>query len=65
MRKCPIHVTWAQGKTPDTLSITCEKEGKKFYDKKFTTVTTKKDAQNYYNEKRTYNVNTHFSLLIH
>ena len=36
---------------------------KNFYDKKFTTVTTHKNVQNYYNEKCTYNVNTHWNLL--
>ena len=34
-----------------------------FYDKQFTTVTTHKNVQNYYNEKYTYNVNTHCNLL--
>ena len=36
---------------------------KKFYDKQFTTVTTHKNIQNHYNEKCTYNVNTHCNLL--
>ena len=36
---------------------------KTFYDKEFTTVTTHKNVQNYHNEKRTYNVNTHCNLL--
>ena len=36
---------------------------KKNYDKKFTTVTTHKNVQNYYNEKWTYNVNTHWDML--
>ena len=35
---------------------------KKNYDKQFTTVTTHKNVQNYYNEKCTY-VNTHWNLL--
>ena len=48
MRKYPIHVAWAQGKTPNTLWV------KKFYEKQFTTVNTHKNVQNYYNEKRTY-----------
>ena len=61
MRKYPIHVTWAQAKTPNTLWITWRSE--KNYDKQFTTVTTHKNVQNYYNEKRTYNVNTHCYLL--
>ena len=39
MRKYPIHVTWAQGKTPNTLCITWR--SKKNDDKQFTTVTTK------------------------
>ena len=36
---------------------------KKIYDKQFTTVTTHKNIQNHYNEKCTYNVNTHCNLL--
>ena len=36
---------------------------KKNYGKQFTTVTTHKNVQNYYNEKCTYNVNTHWNLL--
>ena len=36
---------------------------KKFYDKQFTMVTTHKNFQNYYNEKCTYNINTHCNLL--
>ena len=36
---------------------------KKIYDKQFTTVTTRKNVQNYYNEKCTCNVNTHCNLL--
>ena len=47
MRKYPIHVTWAQGKTPNTLCITWG--SKKDYDKQFTTVTTRKNVQNCYN----------------
>ena len=43
MRKCPIHVTWAQGKE------SLEELSKKNYDKQFTTVTTHKNVQNYYN----------------
>ena len=39
------------------------KEAKKIYDKQFTTVITHKNVQNYYNEKCTYNVNTHCNLL--
>ena len=34
-----------------------------FYDKQFTMVTTHKNVQNYYNEKCTYNINTHCNLL--
>ena len=33
------------------------------YDKQFTTVTTQKNVLNYYNEKCTYNVIIHWSLL--
>ena len=43
-----------------------EEVRKKFSDKQFTitiTVTTHKTVQNYYNEKCTYNVNTHCNLL--
>ena len=40
-----------------------EEVSKKNYDKQFTTVTTHKNVQNYYNEKCTYNVNTHCNLL--
>ena len=47
MRQYPIHVTWAQGKTPNTL----EEVSKKNYDKQFITVTTHKNVQNYFNEK--------------
>ena len=36
---------------------------KKIYDKQFTTVTAHKNVQNYYNEKCTYNVNTHWNFL--
>ena len=36
---------------------------KKNYDKQFTTVTTHKNVQNYYNEKCTYNVIIHWNLL--
>ena len=36
---------------------------KKIYDKQFTTVTAHKNVQNYYNEKCTCNVNTHWNLL--
>ena len=36
-----------------------EEVSKKKYDKQFTTVTTHKNAQNYYNEKCTYNVIIH------
>ena len=34
-----------------------------FYDKQFTAVTTHKNVQKYYNEKCSYNANTHCSLL--
>ena len=61
MRKYPIHVTWAQGETPNTLCITWG--SKKKYDKQFTTVTTHKNVQNYYNESSTYNVILHWNLL--
>ena len=50
MKKYPIHVTWAQGKTLNTLCITCGLSRKKC-DIQFTTVTTHKNFQNYYNEK--------------
>ena len=40
-----------------------EEASKNFYEKQFTTVTTRKNVQNYYNEKCTYNVNTHCNLL--
>ena len=36
---------------------------KKIYEKQFTTVTTHKNVQNYYNEKCTYNVHTHCNFL--
>ena len=36
-----------------------EEVSKTFYGKKFTTVTTHKTVQNYFNEKCTYNVYTH------
>ena len=36
-----------------------EEVSKKKYDKQFTTVTTHENAQNYYNEKCTYNVIIH------
>ena len=62
MRKYPIHVTWAQGKTPNTLCISWESTWK-IYDKQFTAVTAHKNLQNDYNEKCTYNVNTHWHLL--
>ena len=61
MRKYPIHVRWAQGKTPNTLCITWSKS--KNYDKQFTAVNTHKNVQNCCNEKCTYNVNTHWNLL--
>ena len=38
-------------------------EVKKIYEKQFTTGTTHKNVQNYYNEKCTYNVNTRCNLL--
>ena len=50
MKKYPIHVTWAQGKTPITLCITWGLR-KRNYDKQFKTVTTHKNNQNYYNEQ--------------
>ena len=43
--------------------VSLEKVIKKNYDKQFTTVTAHKNVQNYYNEKCTYNVNTHWNLL--
>ena len=61
MRKYPIHVTWAQGKTPNTLCITWG--SKKNCDKQFITGTIHKNVQNYYNEKRTYNVIIHWNFL--
>ena len=65
MRKYAVQVTWALGKTPNTLCITWGSKKKKtnFYDKQFTIVTTHKNVQNYHNEKCTYNVNTHCNLL--
>ena len=39
------------------------KQVKKSYDKQFTTVTTHKNVQNYYNEKCIYNIKTHCNLL--
>ena len=54
MRKYPIYVTWAQGKTQNTLCITWENNLKN-YDKQFLTVTAHKNVQNYYNKKYTYN----------
>ena len=56
-----MHVTWAHGKTPNTLYITWG--SKKNYDKQFTTVTMQKNVQNYYNEKCTYNAIMHWNLL--
>ena len=40
-----------------------EEASKNVYEKQFTTVTTQKNVQNYYNEKCTYKVNTHCNLL--
>ena len=40
-----------------------EEVSKKNYDQQFTTVTTHKDVQNYYNGKCTYNVVIHWNLL--
>ena len=40
-----------------------EEVSKKNYDKKFATVITHKNVQNYYNEKCTYNIMTHWNLL--
>ena len=40
-----------------------EEVSKKNYGKQFTTVTTHKNVQTYYNEKCTYNVITHWNLL--
>ena len=39
------------------------KQVKKNYDKQFTTVTTHKHVQSYYNEKCTHNVIIHWKLL--
>ena len=39
------------------------KSVKKNSNKQFTTVTTHKNVQNYYNEKCTYNIITHWNLL--
>ena len=50
MRKYPIHVTRAQGKTLKHYA-SLEELSKQIYDKQFTTVTTHKNVQNYYNEK--------------
>ena len=60
MRKYLIHVTWAQGKIH---YASLEEVSETFYDKQFTTVTTHKYVQNYYNEKCTYNVIIHWNLL--
>ena len=49
VRKYPIHITWAHGKTPNTLCVTWESKWKTFYDKQFATGTTHKNVQNYYN----------------
>ena len=40
-----------------------EEVSKKIYNKQFTTATTHKNVQNYYNEKSTCNVNTYCNLL--
>ena len=40
-----------------------EEVSKKKFDTQFTTVTTHKNVQDYYNEKSTYNVNTHCNLV--
>ena len=64
MGKYPVHVTWTQGKTPNTLCITSGSISvKKIYDKQFTTVTKHRNVQNYYNDKCTYNANTRCNLL--
>ena len=47
----PIHVTCAQGKHLIHYASLEELSKKKKYDKQFTTVTTHKNVQNYYNEK--------------
>ena len=44
----PIHVTRAQGKTRNTYA-SLDKVSKKNYEKQFTTVSTHKNVQNYYN----------------
>ena len=49
MRKYPAHVTSVQGRAQNTLYITWRSKQKVFYDKEFTTVTTHKKIQNYYN----------------
>ena len=54
-----VSVTTAQSTTQNTLYITWGVNWKIFCDKQFTTVTLHKNVQNYYNEKCTYNVNTH------
>ena len=63
MRKYPIHVTWAQGETPNTLCITWGSKLKTLYDKLFATATRHKNVQNYHNEKCTYNVKTQSNSL--
>ena len=45
------------------LYASLEEVNKKNYDKQFTTVTTHKNLQNYYNEKCTCNVIIHWNLL--
>ena len=62
MRKYPIHVTWARGKTPNALCITWGSKEKN-YDKQFTTVASHKNVQYYYNKKCTYNIIAHRNLL--
>ena len=61
--KYPIHATSAQGTTENTPYISWGRTQKIFYDKHFTTVTTHKNVQSYYNEKCTYNVNANCNLL--
>ena len=46
-----------------TDNASLEEVVKKNYHKQFTTVTTHKNIQNYYNEKFTFNINTHGNLL--
>ena len=49
MREYPIHVTWVQGKTPNTLCITWGSK-KKFWQTIYNSNYTHTNIQKYYNE---------------